>query len=259
MQSLAGAPSVAGARIDATSRLPVGQLVTTDGGSRARIDVGSIGVVDVEPNSRLRLITSRAGEHRMSLDRGQIRALIWAPPGRFFVNTPAATAIDLGCAYTLHVDDRGWGKVRVESGWVAFEYNRRESFIPKDAMCATRPGFGPGTPCYEDVPAGFEEALTILDFSPTTDVRRRAALDTVLAGARVKDALTLWHLLSRGTPEERGRVYDRMAALVPPPPGSTRDAIIRGDAQQRDEWWGKLGLDSASWWRIWKSPWKQPR
>jgi hypothetical protein len=260
VQSLAGAPSVAGARIDAPSRLPIGQVVTTDGASRARIDVGSIGIVDVEPNSRVRLITSRAGEHRMSLDRGQIRALIWAPPGRFFVNTPAATAIDLGCAYKLQVDDRGWGKVRVESGWVAFEYNARESFIPKDAMCATRPGFGPGTPCYEDVPAGFDEALTILDFSPTTDVRRRAALDTVLAGARVKDALTLWHLLSRGTPEERGRVYDRMAALVPPPPGATRDAIIRGDAlRQRDEWWGKLGLDSASWWRIWKSPWKQPR
>ena len=58
-------------------------------------------------------------------------------------------------------------------------------------MCATRPGFGPGTPCYEDAPAGFAEALTILDFSPTTDVRRAAALDTVLAGARAKDALTL--------------------------------------------------------------------
>jgi FecR protein len=260
VQSLAGAPSVAGARIDAPSRLPIGQVVTTDGESRARIDVGSIGIVDVEPNSRVRLITSRAGEHRMSLDRGQIRALIWAPPGRFFVNTPAATAIDLGCAYQLQVDDRGWGKVRVESGWVAFEYNGRESFIPKDAMCATRPGFGPGTPCYEDAPAGFDQALTILDFSATTDVRRRAALDMVLAGARVKDALTLWHLLSRGTPDERARVYDRMAALVPPPPGATRDAIIRGEApQQRDEWWGKLGLDSASWWRIWKSPWKQPR
>ena len=52
-----------------------------------------------------------------------------------------------------------------------------------------------------DAPAGFAEALTILDFSPTTDVRRGAALDTVLTGVRVKDALTLWHLLSRGTPE----------------------------------------------------------
>ena len=260
VQSLAGSPSVAGTRIDAPSRLPIGQVVTTDAASRARIDVGSIGIVDVEPNSRVRLITSRAGEHRMALDHGQIRALIWAPPRLFFVNTPSATAVDLGCAYRLQVDDRGWGKVRVESGWVTFEHNGRESFIPKDAMCATRPGFGPGTPCYEDAPAGLEDALTILDFSPTSDVRRRAALQTVLAGARVKDALTLWHLLSRGTPEERGRVYDRMAALVPPPPGATRDAIVRGDGlRARDEWWGRLGLDSASWWRIWKAPWKQVR
>jgi hypothetical protein len=257
VQSLAGAPSVANARIDAPSRLPVGQVLTTDGVSRARIDVGSIGIVDVGPNSRVRLIASRAGEHRMSLDRGQIRALIWAPPRLFYVNTPSATAIDLGCAYTLDVDDRGWGTVRVESGWVAYEYNGQESFIPKDAMCVTRPGFGPGTPCYTDVPAALADALTILDFSPTTDVRRAAALDTVLAGVRVKDALTLWHLLSRGTPDERGRVYDRMAALVPPPPGATREAIVRGDSGPRDAWWGKLGLDSASWWRVWKSPWKQ--
>ncbi len=259
VQSLAGAPEVAGTRIDAPSRLPIGQVVTTDAASRARIDVGSIGIVDVEPNSRVRLLTSRAGEHRMSLDRGLIRALIWAPPRLFFVNTPSATAIDLGCAYKLHVDDRGWGKVRVESGWVAFEYDGHESFIPKDAMCATRPGFGPGTPCYEDVPAGFEDALTILDFSSTTDVRRGAELDIVLAGARVKDALTLWHLLARGTPEERGRVYDRMALLVSPPPGATRDAIVRGNSRVRDDWWNRLGLDSASWWRIWKAPWKQPR
>lgn len=256
VQSLAGAPSVANARIDPPSRLPVGQVLTTDGASRARIDVGSIGIVDVEPNSRVRLITSRAGEHRMALDRGRIRALIWAPPGLFYVNTPSATAIDLGCAYRLEVDDRGWGTVRVESGWVAYDYQSQESFIPKDAMCVTRPGFGPGTPCYEDVPAAFADALTILDFLPTTDVRRAAALDTVLAGARTKDALTLWHLLSRGTPEERGRVYDRMAALVPPPPGATREAIVRGDRGPRDEWWGKLGLDTASWWRLWKSRWK---
>jgi hypothetical protein len=264
VQSLAGAPSVAGTLIDAPSRLPVGQIVTTDAGSRARIDVGSIGRVDVEPNSRIRVITSRAGEHRMARDHGRIRALIWAPPGLFFVNTPSATAIDLGCAYKLDVDDRGWGRILVESGWVAFEYNGRESFIPKDAICSTRPGFGPGTPCYqetEDTVPGFADALAILDFSPPGDVRRKAALDTVLAGARVKDGLTLWHLLSRGTPEERARVYDRMAVLVPPPPGATREVIVRGPVDRRgpliDAWWGKLNLDSASWWRLWKSSWKQ--
>jgi hypothetical protein len=256
VQSLAGAPSVSGNRIDSPSRLPIGQVVTTDDVSRARIAVGSIGMVDVEPNSRIRLITSRAGEQRMRLDRGEISARIWSPPGRFFVNTPAATAVDLGCAYKLRVDDRGWGRVAVESGWVAFEYKGRESFIPKDAVCATRPGFGPGTPCYADAPAGLEIALTILDFSATDDVRRKGALDEVLAAVREKDALTLWHLLDRGTPEERERVYDRMATLVPPPAGVNRADIVRGDRRQRDAWWNKLGLDSVSWWRIWKSPWR---
>jgi len=259
VQSLAGAPAVAGTPIEAPARLPIGQTVTTDAASRARIDIGSIGIVDVEPNSRVRLITSRAGEHRMSLDRGGIRARIWAPPRLFFVNTPAATAIDLGCAYTLRVDDRGWGKVQVEAGWVAFESGGRESFIPQEAVCATRPGVGPGTPCYQDAPAGLEEALTILDFSSTQDVRRGAALDTVLGAARPRDALTLWHLLSRGTTDERGRVYDRMAALIPPPQGVTRERVVRGDRTALDAWWNALGLGTSSWWRFWKAPWQQPK
>jgi hypothetical protein len=257
VQSLAGAPTVAGAAIDGPARLPIGETIVTDGSSRARVDVGSIGIVDVEPNSRVRLMVSRLGEHRMALDRGQIRALIWAPPRLFFVNTPSSTAIDLGCAYTLKVDDRGWGQIVVESGWVAFQYGSRESFIPQTAMCATRPGVGPGTPCYTDAAPGLAEALTILDFSPTTDVTRAAALETVLTLARPKDALTLWHLLSRGTPSERERVYDRLASLVPAPKGVTRDAVLRGEQRALDAWWDALGLDTAAWWRNWKQEWKK--
>jgi hypothetical protein len=255
VQPLAGQPVVAGVSIDAPARLPVGQQLTTNESSRARLDVGSMGVVDVEPNSRVRLIASRAGEQRLALDRGQIRALIWAPPQLFFVNTPSSTAIDLGCAYTLSVDDRGWGKIAVESGWVAFEHGGRESFIPQEAICATRPGVGPGTPSYTDAAAGFADALTILDFSPAQDVRRAAAFDTVLALARRKDAFTLWHLLSRGTAEERGRAYDRLASLVPPPEAATREAVLRGERRALDAWWNALGLDSATWWRIWKRKW----
>jgi ferric-dicitrate binding protein FerR (iron transport regulator) len=255
VQALAGAPTAAGAPIGGPAQIPNGEIITTDASSRARVDVGSIGIVDIEPNSRVRLMVSRTREHRLALDRGQIRALIWAPPQRFFVNTPSSTAIDLGCAYTLKVDDRGWGRLLVESGWVAFQHRGRESFIPTGAICATRPGAGPGTPHYDDAAPGVEDALTILDFSPTDDVRRQAALDTVLTQARTKDAFTLWHLLSRGTPEERRRVYDRLASLVPPPPGITRDAVLRGDRPSLDAWWNTLGLDSASWWRIWKRKW----
>lgn len=114
-------------------------------------------------------------------------------------------------------------------------------------------GDRPSATRFPDAPPGFE--LTILDFSPTDDVRRAGALETVLSGARQKDALTLWHLLSRGTAGERGRVYDRLASLVPPPAAATHDAIGRRERPALDAWWNALGLDSASWWRIWKRKW----
>jgi hypothetical protein len=257
VQSLAGAPVVAGSPIDGPSRLAVGQALTTDARSRARIAVGEIGRVDVEPNSHVRLVQSRPGEHRMALDRGRIAAQIWAPPRLFFVNTPSATAIDLGCAYTLEVDAAGAGMIRVSHGWVAFEYDGRESFIPQGAVCATRPGFGPGTPRFADAPLALEQALPVLDFSAPIDPRRAAALADLLTSARARDALTLWHLLARGTPEERAKVYDRLATLVPPPPSASREAVLRADRRALDDWWNELGLDSASWWRIWKSPWRE--
>jgi hypothetical protein len=255
VQSLEGAPVVAGVPIDAPSRLPIGQVITTDARSRARIDVSTIGYVDVEPNSVLRLLVSRAREHRLALDRGLIRARIWAPPQRFFVNTPSSTAIDLGCAYTLQVDERGFGRIAVESGWVAFEHNGRESFIPQNAVCLTRPGSGPGTPCYGDAPDALQQALTILDFEATDDVRRQEALETVLSSARVKDAFTLWHLLRRVRMNERGKVYDRLASLVPPPESVRRDRVLAGDRRALDAWWDALGLDSSAWWRNWERKW----
>jgi hypothetical protein len=235
-----------------TARLGVGEWLVTDGVSRARIAVGQIGRVDVEPNTRMQLVEARGREHRMSLARGTIHARIWAPPRFFYVNTPSAEAIDLGCEYTLQVDDAGAGLIRVTSGWVEFVSGGRESFVPEGAMCATRPGVGPGTPRYEDAPSGYGEALTILDFGPPDDPRRAAAFDLVVSSARRRDGLTLWHLLTRGTSEERARVYDRLAALAPPPPGVTRDAVLRGDRGALNQWWDALGRANGGWWKLLK-------
>ena len=113
------------------------------------------------------------------------------------VDTPSATTVDLGCAYTLHVDDTGVGLVRTSLGWVGFKLNGRESFIPAGAACATRPKIGPGTPYFEDAAADFQRALARFDFEDSTPQQRAADLATVLGEARKRDALTLWHLLAR--------------------------------------------------------------
>jgi hypothetical protein len=155
--------------------------------------MGRIAEISVGPNSRVRLLESRAVEQRLALDRGTIAAKIWAPPRFFVIQTSSALAVDLGCAYTLSVDDAGIGLLRVETGWVSFERDTRESIVPAGAACATRPGKGPGTPYYEDAAPEFREALESLDFG----TGGAAALGTIVPRARKRDGLTLWHLLER--------------------------------------------------------------
>ncbi|MDX2032366.1 MAG: zf-HC2 domain-containing protein [Blastocatellia bacterium] len=245
---LAGRPEIGARTMDAKGRLPLDEWLTTDEASRAQISVGQIGEVKIEPGSRVRLAAAQGDEHRLELARGRLEAFIWAPPRQFFVDTPSARAVDLGCSYTLEVDDHGEGRLRVTMGWVAFEWQGRESFVPAGASCVTRPTLGPGTPWFDDAGKPFVDALAALDRGDA------GALETVLAESRARDALTLWHLLSRTRGAERGAIFDRLAALVPPPPNATRDGVFRGDPAMLDAWWEKLGLGDAEWWRIWKGP-----
>jgi len=257
--SLNGAPRIGAKQIEEAGRLSVGQWLETDASSRARISIGDIGQVEVDPNTRIGLTLARPTEHRLSLQRGVMHALIWAPPGRFYVATPSAVAADLGCAYTLEVDPNGAGLLTVTMGWVAFERDGREAFVPAGAQCATRPGVGPGTPYQEDASTNFRAALAQLDFQPAGKGSRFEALNSVLAEARQKDALTLWHLLFSANEDERRLVYDRLAILVPPPGGVTRAGILGRNQGMLDLWWDALGLGDTNWWRMWKRPWPSSR
>jgi len=246
--------------IGAGSHLAVGQALVTDAASRARIDVEDLGEVTVDVNSRVRLIESRSGRHRLALDRGTLRALIVAPPGQFVVDTPSARATDLGCAYTLHVDDDGLGLISVQAGWVAFEFNgpngKNESFVPAGASCRTVPRAGPGTPRYDDAEQPFQDSLDEVDYGGDA-TRTEPSLEYVLQHARPRDAMTLWHLVSRVDAAHRGAVVDALAARVPMPKGVTRDAALRLDRAALDAWWNALGLDDAGWWRVWKREYPQ--
>ncbi len=239
-------------------KLRIGQTLVTDSSSRASITLDETGRIEVDAGSRLRLITNGPGHKRLSLERGTIHATIWAPPGEFVVDTPSAVAVDLGCVYTLHVDDSGAGLLRTTMGWVGFKLNGRESFIPAGAICQTRPKIGPGTPYFEDASASFREALSRFDFESTTSAERNALLGILLVDACKNDALSLWHLLSRVSDADRAGVYDRLAALAPPPTGVTREGILRLDLPMLDAWWNSLGFGDIHLWRTFERDWSQP-
>jgi hypothetical protein len=257
---LEGAPRVGSKALRgnaAIGKLGVGQTLETDDFSRASITFDETGRVEVERSSRLRLVTNGPRHKRLSLERGTIRATIWAPPGEFVVDTPSAVAVDLGCVYTLHVDDSGAGLLRTTMGWVGFKLSGHESFIPAGAVCATRPKIGPGTPYFEDATPAFRDALARFDFGTNRPEERTALLGIILADARKNDALTLWHLLSRVGNDDRPRVYDRLAALASPPEDVTREGILRLDRQMLDSWWNSLGYGDVGLWRTYERDWFQ--
>ncbi len=218
LQVLEGSPALDRVAVGPTDRLLPGARLTTDAVSRARIELShgarNFGRIEVEPGSDISLVVAAAGEQRLSLARGEIRALTWAPPRLLFIETPSAVAVDLGCSYTLKVDDAGRGLLSVTSGSVAFERDGRESLVPRGASCATEVGRGPGTPYFDDAPAELKDALHRFDFGND----RRAALAEVLRSAtRPKDTLTLWHLLPRLEGDDRLLATGLTMKLVPPP------------------------------------------
>src|SRR5438093_5352438 len=71
-------------------------------------------------------------------------------------------------------------------------------------------------------------------------------------------SLTLWHLLSRVSDADRPGVYDRLAALAPPPAGVTREGILRLDRQMLDSWWNSLGFGDVFVWRTFEHNWSDP-
>jgi hypothetical protein len=218
------------------ARVSTGEWLETDAASTASLRIGEIGRVDLAPGTRLQLVGAGPTEHRLNLAVGRISVEIVAPPRVFFVETPASTVVDLGCAYTLDVDPDGAGRLRVTSGWAALEWDGRESLVPAGASARAHPSLGPGTPSFDDATDEFRRALDDFDFGDAQGTAKRDALAIVLTDARERDTLTLWHLMSRVDAAERARVFDRLVALTPLPDGVTRERVQALDAGTMRRW-----------------------
>jgi hypothetical protein len=230
--------------------LRAGQTIDTGAHSTAQLNSEFVGEVRLDPGSRLQVLRAMRDEQRLNLEHGTIHAFIWAPPGQFVVDTPSARTIDLGCRYTLHVAPGGDGILQVETGWVAFQWQKLESFIPAGAECKIRASRGPGTPYYDDAPATLTRALSQFD-----ETHSPIALRAVLTSARSRDALTIWHLLSRTQGAQRSEVFTRLGELVKLPLAVSRERILHEDPHALDASWNALGLGNTDWWRAWKRRW----
>jgi hypothetical protein len=190
-----------------------------------------------------------------------MHARIWAPPRFFLVETPSALAIDLGCVYSLTVARDGSGLLRVESGQVELVEGVRRALVPAGNAATLRPGRGPGLPFPVAGPAEFRAALAAYEAAEAGAAADRAvALDALLAASDRATTITLWHLLWRVAPAERGRVQARLAELAPPPTGVDAAAVRRLDARALARWRDALEPSWTTetvpaWKRVWRRLW----
>lgn len=203
-----GRATVAGVARDGGTLAPGAALVAVDDVTLA---LGPHGQARVARGSVVAVDENGAAAQTLTLTRGALSASVDAPPRFFTVHTPAVTAVDLGCAYDLVVDDDGT-RLRVTSGIVSLEGSggrATTTLVPRGAEARVRAGAEPELP-----------------FSITASPAFRAAaaageVDVVVAAARVEDAVTLWHLVSRSSGAARAAYADALVAAL----GVDDDAI----------------------------------
>lgn len=235
VETLAGAPRVEGG---GSGLLRAGEALETDARSRAKLRIGELGDVVLEPGTRVRVERPEDGaqgaQHLLWLERGTVVASIFAAPRAFQVGTPAGIAVDLGCIYRTTVEVDGATRLAVVSGQVSFEADGRRAIVPSGAWCRALPGEGPGPAFRDDAPAALVAAVERLERAADPPAPARAEL---LAAARHdEDALTLWHLLEHPSAELREAVFDALAAVEPPPAGLERAALVGRDRAALDRW-----------------------
>ncbi len=234
-----GAPKCGGKAIAGKTAWVVGEWVETNAASRAQIRVGRLGVIDVEPNTKLRLLETTTRQHRLELAAGRIHAAADLPGRALVVHAPRVTAVDLGGEWVLSVDEGGVS-LQVQQGWASLEAHERDgragtvSVVSAGASCRSDRSGIPLLP----VRRGADEALA-------TALRRVAsgddeAVGDVLTHAAKGDEVTLWHLFSRVSAERRRSVYDALTRIAAGP--IDRAAVLGFERAAIDAWGVTLGV-----------------
>ncbi len=213
-----------------TGTLGIGQWLETASDAIATVHVSTIGTLTVFGDTKLRVVETSDRAQRVELAAGKIAARVTAPPRLFIVDTPAATAVDLGCAYELSVDDRGTTRLTVTSGAVSLEGRDGTAWVPRGTSVTARQGRGAGLPIATDARPEIRAAVERFDSGDTSAVR------AILEAATAADMVTLWHLISRTALPDRADVVHLLETFVTRPFDHDTDAMIAAQPDALEAW-----------------------
>jgi putative zinc finger protein len=234
VNTVKGSPMIDGLLMKNNDSISLGQYIITDDSSRAELYVASLGTVIIEPNSKIKFVKSVEGEHRIELVYGTVDANILAKPRSFFVDAGKVSAVDLGCAYKISMDESGDGLLYVKSGRVSLETaGGRESMVPEGKFCVLKKDIGPGTPFRSDTSPRLKKALMDFDFGDCGNT----CVNVILKNASKKDAVTLLNIMPRVDEEYKNKVYAQVSGYCSPPKNMPKDSIPKCDKIEKLNVW----------------------
>lgn len=239
--------------------LPVGGQLATAPGENRRLDIARIGVMDLSPESRVTLLETRPGHHRVALESGHFKARIWAPPRYFGVRIGAAEVLDMGCVFEMWKHPDGKGRIVVRSGWIMHTVAGVETLVPAGFELRFDDQRA-GMPVRPGASEAFTSAATRVDAAKLASTRDREAEARAASLATIDDTYTLLSLLTRHPVLADGPLYPRLANLlgVPGDDARHRSAWALGQTTAIDAWWAHMPQPPKQWWRHWRDalPWR---
>jgi hypothetical protein len=98
----------------------------------------------------------------------------------------------------------------------------------------------PGVPVFSDAAQGLKDAVASFDNDPAS---AEQSVRKLLPLARLRDTLSLWHLLQRTDGALREAVLDRMLKLTSLPSDATRQQALNLEPGLMDRWRKLLEFD----------------
>lgn len=241
--NVTGGSASCGGGATQTGSLTVGAWFETARDGVANVKVADIGELTVFGDSKLRLVGTGPDEHRLELARGKLSAHVVAPPRIFIIDTPAAAAVDLGCAYDMEVDTAGRTHLRVSTGAVSLEGKAgHTAYVLAGHEVEVVPGRGPGTPIAVDTTPAVRAAVAKLDGGDA------AGLTALVDAAEPNDMVTLWNVVARTEGSQRAQAVTKLETYAQLPGDVARDRVLSGDPAALEAW-------RASVVTRWLAPW----
>ncbi|MCX7874828.1 MAG: zf-HC2 domain-containing protein [Melioribacteraceae bacterium] len=213
-----------------------GSKLKTENNSKAKILVPAVGVVYVESNSFIELVTAKKGNNEIKINYGKLRILNteFIPSLKFNIHN--LEVVNRAGEFIVSVDIQQNVEISVLSGFVELIHNNKSYLVDKKYYCRIQRGMIPGLPIRVDASDSLKLAVDFFEFKNSEE----KAVEKIINNAKQNDMLTLLALIPRVNQLQRQIIFQIISNYYPPPETITRAGIIRLDEEMLYRWWEEI-------------------